>query len=53
MAMVLLTFANSEVANRGYKDGKRSGLAYATGTGSIIKNNRIHDFWDGIFLMAI
>jgi mannuronan 5-epimerase len=40
---------NSELAYLGYEHARGFGLTYYTGTGSIIKNNKIHDLWYGFY----
>lgn len=40
---------NSEIAYLGYNESRSFGLAYYSGTDSIIKGNKIHHLWYGIY----
>jgi len=40
---------NSEIAYLGYNESRSFGLAYYSGTNSIIKGNKIHNLWYGIY----
>ena len=44
---------NSEIAYLGYPASRRLGLSYYGGHGGTIKNNTIHDMWDGIYLKGV
>ncbi len=44
-----LNITNSEIAYLGYDSGRKQGLAYYSGHGSVIKNNNIHHMWYGFY----